>query len=203
MPTTLKSIRDYVPEVVSQVSGATDTEILFALRAAVRKFLQRTELWVEELPDVNLVAAQRTYYPVISYDADIARILWLKAKNATSDDFELMDNINEERYDLVENNGIYFNEAVYAPGYTVVSGMRIKAVLVPTIESLELPIKIANEYIETIIYGAKEILARTPNRPYTDLKAESDNRFLYNSGLNSALAEKSRNRKSKSRGISA
>lgn len=203
MSVTMKSIIDYVPEVVSDTAGATEVEILFALRSAIRKFLKKTELWIEELPELNTVLLQRTYFPAIGYDADIARILWIKIKSSTADVFEDMVAVDEDTYDLVEDNGIYFNHSTFAPQYAVTDGMLIKAVLIPTFEALELPVKIVNEHIETMIFGAKEILARTPNRPYTNPKAEADNRFLYNSGLSTALAEKSRNNKTKSRGVSA
>jgi len=203
MAVRTKNIADFIPEVIDEVPGATDPEIALALRTCARNFLKKTELWQEELADLDIVALQRTYVPSITYDADIQRILWIKLKTESTDDFDDIEPSDEDLYDIIEDNEIYFLNVDYAPDYALVAGMRIKVVLVPQLGCLEIPERICNDWGDIIIAGAKEILARSPRKPYTNPKVEADNHFFYNSGVTSALAEMKRKNKNSTPGFSA
>lgn len=203
MAVKTQAITELIPDVLDEVPGATDVEISLALRSTIRRFLDKTEMWQEELPDLDVIADQRTYMPTIPYDVNIKRILWMRVKTATTDDFDDLTDYPEDYYDLIEDNQIYFLKDDYAPDTAVTDGIRIKAVLVPLMDSLDIPERIYNDWGDVFVAGAKAQLCRSPNKPYTNPKIEADNRFAYNDGVTRALAEKARRNKNATPGFTA
>jgi len=168
---------DYIQYLMSDLPGCADAVITQYLQQAGRKLCEDTECWKDEI-DLNVVEDQTEYSLDTIDDTYIHKIVWVKVKSVTADNFDDCPKINPNFYKLNEDETLIFYTN-YAPIVTITGGMRVKVVKRPEFGINELPTWIWDRHGEAIMSHCRWQLMKQPKKPWTDLQLAMDYRTEY------------------------
>ena len=169
----------WTPEILTQVVGVPAPGIIYAVRKAAIKFCEETLLWTLTLDRISIVANTASYpltVPVLEH-GEVINIDNVKYKEAGADDdqFRRLDPISETQQDLIDSGSWsfltspqpnnyysdYLNKQIsfyQIPSVASASGLLVKVNLRPTIDTVDVPDFLYNDFKEDIKHGALENL---------------------------------------------
>lgn len=129
-------------------------QVIRAIREAAKRFCFDTELWKEPLTAMDLVANQLTYTLATDWQAEIRRIFKVNIKTASqvsSGDLGTEHDTSPDTYTPATSE---YRFASSPSGVSVTSGLVFTVVLVPNLQTDELPEWIIGLYGDAFVYGA-------------------------------------------------
>jgi hypothetical protein len=175
----LARLQQLYPQLLSRIPvGCPDGHMLAALQRSAVRFFRESQSWRQNLPTVDGVALQKSYTVTNPWQAEIMRVLRVGVRNAT----EISDDPDANGMALDPNGYEFIPQTsklkfTFAPfSIAVTDGMLIKALLVPTAFSSELPEWLMSRYHEGIVYGAAHDICSQPGSDRYNLEvAQSAN----------------------------
>lgn len=153
----MKAVRldQLIPSVVDKLPAAPlKGQVIRALREAAQRFCFETETWKEPLEAIDVVANQLEYELSTTWQAEIKRIhtVYIKtAADVTAGRLGQQHDLSPDTY--TPSTGIYRFSS--APSTTAITdGMVITVVLVPNLQTDELPEYLVGLYGSAFVYGA-------------------------------------------------
>jgi hypothetical protein len=144
-----------IPSVVDKLPAAPlRGQVIRALREAAQRFCFETETWKEPLDPIDLVASQLEYTLSTPWQAEIRRIHSIYIKTAADVTAGRLGQWHDPSYDTyTPSTGVYrFDSA--PSGSAITNGMVITVVLVPNLQTDELPESLIGLYGSAFMYGA-------------------------------------------------
>ena len=181
----------WTPEILTQVVGVPVPGINYAVRKAAIKFCEETLLWTFTLDRITIVANIGAYdltVPGIQH-GEVVNIDNVKFKEHGADDdqFRRLDPISETQQDLIDSGSWQFltspnPNAYYSsflnkqlnfyqiPTAGSTEGLLVKVNLRPTIDAVDLPDFLYNDFKEGIKHGALEVLFGSKAMAWYDIE---------------------------------
>ena len=163
----LSDYSDLLPEVQRRLKAGCEPHIMLAaLRHMGREFCERTSVWVQDLPTINLVAGQ-TEYSVISGDMpfEIAEITGWRTR--TTEDIAAGRRGQTGRLEAIEYQPATF-KATFAStpsAVAVTGGLIFAAKLLPGFNLNEIPQWIIRQWAFGLAAGAAWDISNSPSDP--------------------------------------
>ncbi len=186
MPDPVAAYEDYIPFVMVDLPGCTDTTLKVYLQQAGRQFCIDSGCWLKELTAINLVADQQSYYLDTEEDAYTQRVMWVKQKTATANEFQDLSPLDTYKYELRSDNTLYFTKTEYTAPESITSGLQVKVLLRPELGSESLPEHIWDRYSEGILSYTRWKLMQQENKPWSNLLMAQRNEIEYKSKVTKA-----------------
>lgn len=161
----IDSLSDLLPMVTPDAPGAPDNVITLRLREAFKRFCTDTEAWREDY-EVSVVADQADYAVSLTNDAMIKRIVYVRLKSSTSDNFDSLSDLGVGTYKL-DNQTLSFYDG-YEPGTAIVDGLRVRCAIYPTMSFKSLDDDFLERYADGVVNLAKYFLLKTPGKQYSN-----------------------------------
>lgn len=177
---------DLIPRMVRDLRGVSfeKSDAVLALKDAGRKFCNESGAWYADLTAIDVVAEQQEYTLSTSFPAQFKAIKTLRllteSEVAAGDEGGLVD---PSYYRLNLPATLHFNTG-HIPATAVTGGMVVKVVLVPQLDTEELPEWMISRWGEGIIGWAMYTILRT-----FDVNKAALFRAQYYDALNEALVE--------------
>lgn len=192
----MDNIDDLVQYCAPELPGASTGFIKSRLREAARRFCMETEAWTLKIY-VDQVDGQANYDLHPAADAYVHRILWVKAKSDSSDNYDDVSVTSPTQYDLdADGFGFTFKNG-YEKDYDITDGIEIKAALRPTMTADSFTGDLFDRYGEAIFTLTKSMVMGVPKKSYTDLNTADYYMRAYTRLKNTAIREKYTENKSK------
>ena len=177
----MKAVRldQFIPSVIDKLPATPlKGQVIRALRDAAQRFCFETEVWKEPLAAIDLVAGQVSYTLTTDWQAEIRRIhkVWVKtAEDITAGRLGSEHDCSKDTY--TPSTAIY--RFYTAPASAALAdGLVIEIVLVPNLQTDEMPEWITGLYGNAFIYGAiADMCTHKGSGPMFD----ADTARLYNS----------------------
>jgi len=161
----IERLDDFIPLIVPDVVGAPDNIVKLRLKEAFRRFCSDTEAWIEDVV-MDEVADQTTYDVALTNEAMIQRVIYVRAKSVSTDDFDKLSDIDPSQYEVDGNSIVFYSD--YAPKYDITDGVKVRASLRPTMDFEEVVDDFLDRYADGIINLAKYYIMKTPGKPYSN-----------------------------------
>lgn len=178
--------------VIMQCSGLEKSGALFALKRATRLFFQRTEAWQYALDAIDLVAEQRSYSIIPDRSALVVRILEVRLLSTEEIASGFEGSITPGQfYEFTPPSTLVLNDQI-KPHAAVTGGLKVKIVLIPNLESVEVDEQVFNRYGEAIIAKAIYDLKGEAKKPWSDPAGRMDWQAEYLRGISNARGDLAR-----------
>jgi len=192
MPENISNLFDLEDDVLFDLPGCLSSTIQRALTRICRELIEKSKVWKEKLPLLDVVAQQTDYAINVPYNAVIKNLEDVRVIQASTQNFNDMLPLSQLYYDYILENILRFKSTSVAPRVAMVDGMQITALLVPSFNCTSIPTWIFERYAEGFIAGAKARLMLSPNKPYTNLELAQVNEVKYNEYLTNAANDAER-----------
>ncbi len=172
------------PEIVPEVMGCPSPMIDHAIRRAAAEFCEKSTAWREALPNITLTDG------VAEYDLDLpadSRLVVIRDKEVRLNGNVLNPitnpaDMNPTRTGIPSHYAQRSHSAIIlwpTPNSADGAVLTIYATLAPSHSAATLPDILVDRYYEAIAEGAKAILKRMPNQPWSDAARAADHYQLF------------------------
>ena len=172
------------PLIVPEVMGCPSITIDSAIIRAAAEFCEKSTAWREQLPDITLVDGTAEYTLTLPAGSRLVVIREREAK-LNGKPLSSVQNAAQISPEYVGIPSHYaqrgFNSVILSPTPANATGqvLSIYAALAPTLTATSLPAVLIDRYYEAISDGAKAILKRMPNQPWSDAARAADHYQLF------------------------
>lgn len=186
------TVDQFIRHVSPDTPGAPDPTIRDAIVSAAIDFCERTSVWQESVPDLLVLPTVQAYELPIA--ADNARVhSFLSVQNHLGEPVPEVTPgyLNHYEPDWMKNRGATIKQLTFdraqnlvrvVPVPSAVNPCGLKGILValkPIRDTETLPAFLYEDYLEAIVYKAKETLLRMPKKAWTDISAADQFLTLY------------------------
>ena len=199
------SVDNWFNDVIPAAQLCPNAVIRKEIVNACREFCRRTNLWIQDLLPISIVADQAEYALTVS-GADI-----VAGERATVEgNADPLGAVSEQALDADERETeywrtrtgelsevkryfvtpLYYIRLVYIPNTALADGLLVACSVMPLEASTEVPLFLFNEFKEIIANGARGRLKLMPNMPWTDLRLGAGFYDLFEQGIFSGRQKK-------------
>ena len=172
------------PLIAPEVLGCPSIAIDNAIVRAAAEFCEKSTAWREQLPDITVTDGVAEYALTLPAGS---RLVVIREREAKLNGKPLlpMQNAAQIRPEQVGIPSQYAQRGHGAvilyptPANATGQVLSIYAVLAPTLTATSLPAVLVDRYYEAISEGAKAILKRMPNQPWSDPARAADHYRLF------------------------
>jgi len=184
----MNNIDDMLQYMIPDLPGCPIGVMKQNLRKSLREFCVKTEAWrSKQLLDA--VEDETEYDLRGNFDALVQRIIAVKQRVSSSQDFYGIIATNVSQYELVDDSTLLFRTA-YAPQVTLSEGIQVEIAWRPHYEAEELSGAFVDRYAEGIIAYAKYTLMKMPQKAWSDPQSAGVYLDQYNEMREEAIREK-------------
>lgn len=169
---------DFKPYITFEVPAAPDPLIEQALRQVAIRFCDETALHVVALDPIDVVAGTAQYSlvsPLVSTDVSYVRDAWFTGHRLEPASLDDLRNAASLWRDLEADNPTHYVQETSSsvtlyrkPSLSVTDGLKIEAVLRPTLTADGVTDWIAATYVHELAIGAKALLMAMPGQPWSN-----------------------------------
>lgn len=192
----MANLSSFMPYVLPYVEACPDIVAEIAVVRASIEFCEKTKYWRHDLDDVTPVKNIKEYDLIIPDDSMISSIdepiehdgheILLKTKHWISQNVANWKTVSSSRADYLYVPSTGKIRLVPYPDVTAVRKLSISVILKPIPTAATVPDFLFNDYFEAIADGAKAILYKIPNKPWTDLGLYEDSRAAFDKAMEDA-----------------
>jgi len=196
----INKLTDLYPLMEPELPSCPEPLILQALRKKTRQFCQDTDVWREQLKDIDLVAGQRDYVLNPSFDAEIRKIVEVRINTAEnraagyrgaevkSQYYMFHGELSQRLGVNLQPNTLTLDESL-EPSASETGGLEVKVSLAPLLMAGQVDQDFLQKWCEAIIGGAMFYLMTMPRKKWSDPQKAGLYLVDYNKGISRARRE--------------